>query len=187
MDIDGALEKTYRDHINLFISIGCHKFSLDRATAMDRLQEAFVKVWSNRMRIKNQHEAGLRNYAVRVFRNTCIDHLRKKNLPNPLPSTGGQQNDGNLSPTMDALASPTADPLNELLLIEEMRLQQAALDRLPPKYRDAVRLSLQGLKPREITSKLGIKQSTFKNLKFRGLEMFKRELEKIDPDRMPNG
>ena len=54
MDIDGALEKTYRDHINLFISIGRYKFSLDQATAMDRLQEAFVKTWSNRMRICSQ-------------------------------------------------------------------------------------------------------------------------------------
>jgi RNA polymerase sigma factor (sigma-70 family) len=182
MDIEGALEKTYSDHINLFISIGCHKFSLDRATAMDRVHEAFVKIWTNRMRIKNQHEAGLRNYAVRVFRNTCIDHVRKAKLP-----TSTQQLNGYPSPTMDTIPSPTADPLNELLLIEEMRLQEAALDRLPPKYRDAVRLSLQGLKPQEITLKLGIKQSTLKNLKFRGLKMFKRELEKIDPDRMPNG
>jgi RNA polymerase sigma factor (sigma-70 family) len=187
MEIDGALEKTYKDHIHLFISIGRYKFSLDQATAMDRLQEAFVKIWSTRMRIKNQQEAGLRNYAIRVFRNTCIDHLRKKKLPSLFESTGNQQIKANLSPTMDTIASPAADPLNELLLIEEMRLQEAALDRLPSKYRDAVRLSLQGLKPREITSQLGIKQSTFKNLKHRGLKMFKRELEKTDPDRIHNG
>jgi RNA polymerase sigma factor (sigma-70 family) len=154
---------------------------------MDRLQEAFVKVWANRRRIKNRHEVGLRNYTLSVFRNTCIDHLRKKRFPRPLQPNDEQRIDGDRSQTPDAMPDPTDDPLNELLLIEEMRLQAAALDKLPPKYRDAVRLSLQGLKPREITSELGIKQSTLKNLKHRGLKMFKRELGKIDPDRMPNG
>jgi len=85
------------------------------------------------------------------------------------------------------VADLTADPLNEMLLIEEMRMQSAALDKIPSKYRETVRLSLQGLKPREVSRRLGIKSTTIKNLKHRGLKMFQNELRKIDPDRMPNG
>lgn len=185
MNIDGALEKTYREHINLFLSIGRYNYGLSPETGMDRLQEAFVKIWSNRHRIKNHHEAGVRNYALKVFRNTCIDHLRKNKGPTPLQPDNCHRINRTTASPIETVADLNADPLNEILLIEEMRMQSAALDKVPPKYRETVRLSLQGLKPREVSRQLGIKSTTIKNLKHRGLKMFQNELRKIDPERMP--
>jgi RNA polymerase sigma factor (sigma-70 family) len=184
MDIDAAIEKTYKEHINLFLSIAHYNYGLDPETAMDRLHEAFVKIWSKRHRINNRHEAGLRNFALKVFRNTCIDHLRRKRLPAPSPPDHNPKIKSRSAQRSENLVDRNCDPLSEMLLIEELRLQSAALDRIPAKYRDTVEMSLQGLKPRQIARQLNLKSTTLKNLKHRGLKLFQKELRKMDPDRM---
>lgn len=181
MDIDRALEKLYRDHIHLFISIARYNFGMGVETGMDRVQETFIKIWSNRHRINTSHEAGVRSYALKVFRNTCIDYLRRRKAP---AHVAGDDCQRPLNHTIEGLADCNADTLNEILLVEEMRLQSAVLERIAPKYREVVRLSLQGLKPRQIAQRLDIKSSTLKNLKHRGLRLFQKELRKVDPDRM---
>jgi RNA polymerase sigma factor (sigma-70 family) len=184
MDIDAAIEKTYKEHINLFLSIAHYNYGLDPETGMDRVHEAFVKIWSNRHRIKNQREAGIRNFALKVFRNTCIDHLRRKRLASPPPPDTNPITYKKIPHQLEAVVDRSSDPLNEMLLIEELRLQSTALDKIPANYRETVRMSLQGLKPREIALRLKVKSSTLKNLKHRGLKLFQKKLREMDPDRM---
>jgi RNA polymerase sigma factor (sigma-70 family) len=180
MDIDGALEKLYRNHIQLFISIARYNFGMGVETGMGRIQETFVKVWSNRHRINTSHEAGVRSYALKVFRNTCIDYLRRRKAPAHVAGDGCHRPP---SHTIEGFADCNADTLNEILLVEEMRLQSVAVEQIAPKYREVVRLSLQGMKPRQIAQRLDIKSTTLKNLKHRGLKLFQKELRKVDPDR----
>lgn len=186
-DIEESIEEIYKDHMNLFLSVAYYSFGLNRESGEDRLNDTFIKMWNYRQKIKNQKGTSIRSFALRVFRNTCIDHLRKTKRNKETPIDDLNKGNINTDFTVCTLSGQISDPLNQMLLIEELRLQKDALDRLPQKYRDVVRLRLQGLKSREIAKKLGIKDSILKNLIHRGLKKFRLELEKIDPDRMPNG
>jgi RNA polymerase sigma factor (sigma-70 family) len=182
MDIAAVIETTYRKHIGLFIDIGTRTYGFDTATAMDRLQEAFIKVWAHQDKIRVTSPAGVRSYALRVYRNTCIDFLRRKKYE-PAGKTGGANVDNTSPATVDSLSDQRSDPLHEILLIEEGRLQTAAIAQLPEKYREVVRLSLQGMKRKRIAQRLGIANSRIHNLKFRGLKKYEAIIQKMDPHR----
>lgn len=184
MDTAELIERTYRECNGLFLTIGMRTYGFSFEIAKDRLQEAFIKVWENRGTIRNATPPGIRSFALRVHRNACIDYLRRwhKERQNRVSF----DNDGSQSQNMDeaeSMADRRSDPLHEILLIEELRLQGAAIKLLPPKYRDVVRLSLMGVKRNAIAKELGIKESAIHNLKARGLKKYEANILKLDPDR----
>ena len=177
MDVSKAVEKIYKSYFFLFVSIGKRNYALNNDVVKDMIQETFIKLWKNKQNIKANDEAGVRNYALSVFRNTCISQLRKSNLFIE-KDCSEQDQDGSPEESMEDKRS---NPLSEILLIEEMRLQEVAIKQLPPKYRNTVKLSLEGMKRRDIAKKLGIKESTIRNLKHRGLKKYEKIIIKMDP------
>ncbi len=181
MEVDNLIERVYNKHFGLFMSIGMNTYRLEHETIKEKIQEAFTKVWKNRKTIKAQEEAGVRSFALSVFRNTCISHLRK---PNPFVDVGYKDEDSNPGrgdSYMENVADLASDPLNEILLIEEKRLQNEVIHQLPPKYREPVRLSLAGMKRKDIAEKLGIRETTIHNLKHRGLKKYEIIINRMDP------
>ena len=75
----------------------------------------------------------------------------------------------------------SSNPLSAILLIEEMRLQAAAIKQLPPKYREPVKLSLEGMKRQDMAKKLGLKEISIRNLKYRGLKKYEKIMNTLDP------
>ncbi len=183
MDVSKAVEKTYNQYFGLFLSIGQRNYGLNGETIKDMIQETFEKVLKNMHKIKAKDEAGVRSYAITVFRNTCISHLRR---PNPFIELGHNS----IEPVCmvnDSLERTVSDknsnPLYEILLIEEMRLQEAAINKLPEKYRETVKLSLEGVKRKDIAKLLNIKETAIHNLKYRGLKKYEKIIKTLDPMR----
>lgn len=176
------IEFVYRKYFHLFLYIGMRNYGLDLETAKGKIQETFVKVWENRNVIKNDTEPGIRGYAVRTLRNICINHLRRKSPFVDNQIAGGDE-DEETGSIIENATDETANPLFEILLIEEKRLQEEAIRRLPEKYREPVRLSLMGVKPREISKKTGLRLSTFTNYKHRGLKQYEKIINHLDPFR----
>lgn len=174
---DDIVEKIYRQYFDLFLYIGHNRFHFDPETIKDKIQETFKNIWKNRHRINNNDEKSMRCYAIRVFRNTCINHLKRPNLFIEYDDSDKTNNPDNPANMVDV----TANPLFEILITEEKRLQEKAISRLPVKYREIVRLSLEGMKRKNIAEKLNIKETSIHNLKFRGLKKYETIINRLDP------
>jgi RNA polymerase sigma-70 factor (ECF subfamily) len=184
-DIEQVIEESYKNNIGLFLSIGCNIYHYDLETSRDILQETFEKIWSIRQRLEKSQmsELSVRNYALKTYRNRCIDHLRKIRIIQTLNTSPCRQHSGKSASHGNSVAAVNADPLHEMLLIEQARLVSGAIDELPSKCSQVVRLSLKGLKPRQIVEKLGINKNKVRNLKHRCFKILKQILKKHDLDR----
>lgn len=178
MDVSELIETIYKSYLYLFLSIGMRNYSLHDDEAKEMIQETFIKVWKNKHTIRAKNEAGVRNYTLSVFRNSCISYLRKSALF--VEKSSDCEQDG--SPEQNMMDT-RSDPLSEILLIEEMRLQDEAIKQLPPKYRETIKLSLEGMKRKDIAKKLEIKEITIRNLKHRGLKKYEKIINTLDPMR----
>lgn len=131
----------------------------DRAEAEDVTQEAMLRLW----RIApdwRQGEAMVQTWLYRVARNLCLDRLRKRR------GSG-----------LDEIDEPADDaaPI-DARLIERDRAQalNQALDKLPERQRDAVRLRLiEGLANPEIADVLGVSVEAVESLTARGKRALK--------------
>ncbi len=177
MDVSELIEKIYTSYFYLFLSIGKKNYTLEDDVVKDMIQETFIKIWKNKHAIKAKSEAGVRNFALSVFRNTCISHLRKPKFF-PEKDINDQDQGGSLE---DNIEDKRSNPLSEILLIEETRLQEAAIKQLPPKYRIPVKLSLEGMKRKDIAKKLGLKEISIRNLKYSGLKKYEKIMNTLDP------
>ena len=180
MDQKYWIEFVYREYFPLFLSIGLRRYGLDMDTAKEKIQETFVMVWQHHLSIKNNTEPGVRGYAIRTLRNLCLNHIRKKH-PFVDMSPPGRNDDSGNDMGIEHISDEHTHPLFEILLIEEKRLQEKAIEKLPVKYQEVVRLSLGGLKPREIAEKTGLKMATLTNYKHRGLKRYETLINKMDP------
>ena len=175
MDIRSTLEQVYTNYFNLLVSIG-FEYKLDKKTIEDMIQNAFIKAFTSKDLIKSDTETGIRNFVIRIFRNECIDHLRKnKKLlekMNPHLNPGIEMRTGD----------KRYDALNELLLIEELKLRKRAIKKIQPeKYQQPVLLYFEGYEPKEIAEKLDLNRNTTRSLLQRGLIKFENIMTKMDP------
>lgn len=181
MNISELIENIYQSYFYLFLSIGKINYGLDNDETKEMIQETFIKIWTKKHTIKLKNEAGVRSFAISVFRNTCISHLRR---PNPFIVKSYNSKETNRKESNhleDDAIDVKSDPLSEILLIEEMRLREVALKQLSPKYRETVKLSLEGMKRKDIAKKLCIKESVIHNLKHRGLKKYEKIMNILDP------
>jgi len=183
IDVSNAIEQTYKSCFCLYLSIAQKSYGLDQETAKDRIQETFIKVLQNKHTIREKNEASIRCFTIRVFRNTCISHLRKKDPLAEKSYPMDHQDQTRKDPIEENVASTQDDPLYTILLIEEMRLREEAINRLPPKYRETVRFTLEGIKRKDIAKRLDIKETSIHNIKHRGLKKYATIINSLDPSR----
>ncbi len=182
MDVSTAIEKIYRHYFGLFLSIGRKNYGLDYETSKEKIQEAFALVWKKKNIIKAENEAGIRSYIFTAFRNVCLSHCRRPDIFVKTESIDMDPNQTeNSSSPLENMADIGSNPLYEMLLIEEARLQDTAIEKLPLKYRETVKLSLKGVKRKEIANMLGVKETSIHNLKHRGLKKYEKIINRLDP------
>lgn len=181
MDVSKVLEQVYNRHFGLLVTIGVKNYGCDFDTAKDRIQETFVHAWKNRSNIRANTEGGVRSFVIRIFRNTCISHLRKSNPFSEISERRNNLDEMNTDPVEKNFADISSDPLHEILFIEEMRLRKHAVEQLPPKYRKPVELYLEGKKPQDIAEITGTNKSTTRTRIDRGLKKFEKILLNVDP------
>lgn len=123
----------------------------NKADVDDLLQEVYVRVCeSARERIPDPTKP----FVFTVARNLLVDKVRRERII-PIEAVAD----------LDALEIEKDEPSPERGVIarDELRRLQAALDRLPPRSREAIILKqINGLSRREIAERMGIGEGTVK-------------------------
>ena len=125
----------------------CLRYTKNQMDAEDILQEAFVKLFNNLHRFRG--EGSFDGWVRRIFVNTAIEHIRRKNLN----TTVGE-----------GLENSVADKHKNALdnLYEKDIITSA--DTLSDGYRTVFKLyAVEGYSHKEIASQLGITESTSKS------------------------
>ena len=176
MEIISILERIYERHYGLFCKIGCEIYGLNIETTYDIIHDSFIKVFKNRSKIKSESEPGIRGYFIKTFRNECVSYLNRQNRFLK-ESKESSEEIINMSTGIK-----TADTLNEILLIEEYRLQECAIRMInSEKYQEPVKLYLQGYKVKDIANKINKKYRATQTLIRRGLREYNNTINKLDP------
>jgi RNA polymerase sigma-70 factor (ECF subfamily) len=149
------------------------RFVRDRALAEDLFQQSWLRVVQKigQYDPRKNFEAWL----FSVARNLAIDHLRRykpESLDEPVP--GGTQEESRAA----RLAAGGPSALDRVLDRERSEKLEAALERLPLIYREALSLRFEEeMKVEEIAEVLNVPLSTAKTRLRRGLEQMRRVLK----------
>ena len=170
--IEGCLKNKRRSQEELFrlyygkmLSV-CMRYTNDKDSAEDVVQEGFIKVFENLERFN--YKSSLGAWIRRIMVNTAIDKIRK-NKKNPILSKKDED---------FKLAGENKIEIDEEKLYQEMKVQEAlkAIQQLSPKYRMVFNLYvIEDYSHKEIAEMLGISEGTSKS----NLSKAKNNLKKI--------
>ncbi|SBV90528.1 RNA polymerase sigma-70 factor [uncultured Dysgonomonas sp.] len=98
------------------------------------VSESFVKLWNNRDNLKNRDS--VKGYLYQSVRNACIDYYRKENK-----QINNTTNIDDNPVVCTTLADLGEDPLNYLISKENETKILNAIENLPDRYRQTLKLS----------------------------------------------
>jgi len=164
---DLAWEAFVRQFQRRVYSIGCG-YAADPDEARDLAQDIFVRLYETRGRWAPAE--AFQPWLIRVARNVCLDHLRRKKARPPAEDV--------LADEMPDLASPAVGPEAELETVNRQRLVWRALRSLGHLSREMIQLKeIQGLSLQEIAATLRVPIGTVKSRSNRArLELAERIL-----------
>ncbi len=129
------------------------------AAAEDVVQETLVCLWIRRGKLSKVEY--VKNYLYTMVRNFAVSHLRSERVRHP--GTG--------------YTEPLDDDFSRLFIEQETsRLLAEAIDCLPPRTSDVIRLTLDGVRQEQIGEQMGITVATVKALKADGMRKLKKML-----------
>jgi RNA polymerase sigma factor (sigma-70 family) len=139
----------------------CLRYEKNQMDAEDVLQEGFVKVFNNLHRFRN--EGSFEGWVRRIFINTSIEHLRRKQLRvTDLQLAGSKIKD----------SQPTG-----LENLYEKDLIRTAME-LSPGYRSVFHLyAVEGYSHKDISRKLGIVEGTSKSQYTRARAILRKAID----------
>jgi RNA polymerase sigma-70 factor (ECF subfamily) len=148
-----ALESLYRRYKRALFNLA-YRYTYDRSTAEDLLQEIFLKIFTHLDDVKNIET--FTGWVFRIALNTCYSHLRGKRVELektvPLASVEGTRHEGRV----EAEENDVRKPLDE------------AIAGLPARLREIFLLhDVQGFKHEEIARMLGLSVGTSKSQLFK--------------------
>ncbi len=132
-----------------------YKIIKNRHDAEDVVQDVFLGIWRSKPSFKN--EIAFRAYLYLSTKNRSIDFLKKKS---PLYSDISAFED--IEHEADAVVKE-----------EAFRLLDRAIERLPNKTKEVIRLSIKGLSIKEVAHELSITVNTVKTHKLRAYRFLK--------------
>jgi RNA polymerase sigma-70 factor, ECF subfamily len=140
-------------------------FTKDYDTGAEIVQEVFVTLWEKHEQVNT--ELNFRNYIFTITYNSIRKHFRNKSIETKLKDY--------LLYSSPELIENTEGPImyNELL-----DLTNRTIEKLPPKRKMVYKLSRQeGLRAKEIASKLNISTRTAENHLAKALKFLEKELD----------
>jgi len=121
----------------------------NKQDAEDLCQDVYVRVYEA---AQKQFPSPVRPFVLTVARNLLINRMKHEQVV-------GIETIGDLDALHLAADEPTPD--RKVMAREELRKLQTALDRLPPRCREAVIFrKIEGLSRREIAARMGISEDT---------------------------
>jgi len=150
-----------------------YNYTKDQAMAEDLTQEVFVKVWKKIKKYNPQYK--FKSWLYVITKNTCLDYLKKNK---PVVFSALDHGDDGL--TFERLIKETSpSPQAELEWREETAVVNSAVDKLPEKYQQTIKLRYHGgYKFREIAAMLKESIETVKSRNRRALVKLKKYLKK---------
>lgn len=131
----------------------------------DLVQDIFVDLWEKNLQFPNS--IALKVYLYKVARNKCFNCI-KHNLVKDKYAAGN----------MESLEDD--DLFLEQILEEEIvRQLHKAIDVLPERKKEIIKLSLKGFKNTEIAEMLGIQLQTVKTLKSQSLTILRKQFKDL--------
>ena len=156
-----AQEQLFVRHSPKMLGV-CRQYVKDIQHAEDLLLSGFLKVFTKLATFK--HEGSFEGWIRRIMVNTCISHLRKKNLVN-------------LSDEDFVFNEAATESLENTSVTDIQKL----IDALPEGYKIVFNLfAIEGFKHSEIASNLGISLSTSKTQLFRARKLLQKNYIKMN-------
>lgn len=163
-----AFEEIYQRYATMVYNL-CLRLSRNPDQASDLTQEVFLRVFRHLGKFRGG--SSLKTWIYRVTLNHCRSRLGRKHLPmQPLTSPDGE--------TEREIPDPRRNPEDRAVAESEGRLVEAALARVPPRFREAVTLrDLEDLSYQEIAEILRVRIGTVRSRIARGRERLRAILE----------
>lgn len=141
----------------------------DSSLADDLAQETLLRVETRLQALRTQNR--LDAWAFQIARNTISDHFRS--------SRETEEFDESAHASLLDAPDTTLSAEDEALGAELREYVRSVIDRLPPAYREAVRLiELEGMSQVDLAARLGLSVSAAKSRVQRGRAMLRREMER---------
>ncbi|MCK0147142.1 RNA polymerase sigma-70 factor [Arenibacter sp. F26102] len=156
--------KQYKAFFNLLYTPLClfsNKYIEDLDTSKDIVQDVFIKIWEDK--IEFQNENNIKSYLYTSVKNKSIDYLQTKQYR--LKDRLSIQN-------LEKLESEDFFS-REVVIIETSIIIERAINTLPNKCANIIRLSFKNLSNIEIAMELGISLNTVKTQKKIGYKRLK--------------
>lgn len=133
------------------LCVFANKFVKDEDSAKDLVQEVFVRIWN--YKIEFESEKSMKVYFYLSTKNACFDYLKKE-------KKRGISQDLN-----EEIIPDDEHVVNEIVREETYRQLEGAIELLPEKAREVMRLNLKGLSNSEIAEELNVTINTVKTHK----------------------
>jgi RNA polymerase sigma-70 factor (family 1) len=132
----------------------------------DLVQDVFIDLWEKNNEFPN--EISLKIFMYKVVRNKCYNILKHNKVKNIYAENAIQSiEDDNLF-------------LKQILENETVKQLYDAIEILPNRKKEIIKLSLKGMKNNEIAEELDIKLQTVKTLKSQSYKILREKLRGID-------
>ena len=127
------------------------------------VQEVFISIWEKKPVFPN--EASLKGYLYKAIRNKCYDSIKHKKIRETYAKNALQdlQNDNIF--------------MKQVLAEEIARELHKAIEALPNRKKEIIKLSLRNVKNRDIANRLNIKLQTVKTLKSQAYKILREKFK----------
>lgn len=154
-----AFKMLYENYFHALLAVAC-KY-VEQEVAKDIVQDTFLKLWSAPHHYLKTTE--LRYYLYRSVQNQCLNYIRDKKVEDKY---------------RNKVVLVSEDFFYNVLLEEEVFIRlRKAIEELPEKYRNVIKLNLDGLSDKEVAEHLKISVDSVKQQKKRGKEQLRRKMD----------
>ena len=143
------------------LCIFAHRYLDDLELSKDAVHDVFTGLWETPLQLDDL--CNIRAYLYTLVRNHCLDILRKQNVRNKYAA--------------DYREKESTEFLETEALREEIyRRLDLAINQLPERSREILRMKMSGLKNQEIAEKLDLSINTVNTLKSNAYKMLRKIL-----------
>lgn len=142
--------KSLFDKLYTSLCLFANKYIENLEASKDIVQDVFVKIWEDKIEFHNENT--IKSYLYTSVKNKSLDYLKSK----PVKTTDYF--------SMGELVQLEAEPffLREVVFLEASSIIENAINRLPKRCAQIIRLSIEDYTNSEIAEELGITMNTVK-------------------------
>ncbi|KUJ60388.1 hypothetical protein AR687_18265 [Flavobacteriaceae bacterium CRH] len=159
------LKKIFDTYYDALVSYGCRFLSLSDECE-DLVQDIFVELWEKELTFPDA--VSLKVYLYKATRNKCFNFIKHSKVKDKYAANNIQ------------LLEDDSLFLEQILEEEIVRQLHKAIELLPDRKKEIIKLSLIGQSNAEIADSLGIKLQTVKTLKSQSYTILRGQFKDLD-------